>query len=258
MKNEKVFSAGGFYQTVHSSNALLHREAARIGARIVAQWLGIRAVTERVRVLDLACGSFPYAISEIISQNSGHEFEYWGIDINPDQIAGAKAVFAAAENIASVKLTEGDVWDVHLRGFDRKFDIIYSGLNLHHGTIAQLKKLFSELNCMIDDKGIFLSHDFYRPQEDDVDSVYNTVDDDWRPIFIEKQASYLRKYGAEERGILENAAHIMRYDHPLPVQYMADLLDDAGFSVRAHDLNDKDHPLGKYFAFIEARIKVPS
>src|SRR3990167_5545250 len=99
MKNERVFSAGGFYSFVVKSNALLHSGATSAGKKIIGQWLCKRPPTKPLRVLDLACGSLPISISEIMGSFGGHTFNYTGVDINPDQVRLAINEFKFPQNV---------------------------------------------------------------------------------------------------------------------------------------------------------------
>ncbi|MFA4971036.1 MAG: class I SAM-dependent methyltransferase [bacterium] len=254
MKNEKVFSNGGFYQVVLTSNALLHTEAAKIGTNIVSKWLRTQHNSEPVRILDLACGGTPYTVLQIINGNDDYKFEYCGIDINPDQVAKASQTLECLKNVIRFEVLEGDIWNISALNLDRKFDLIFVGMNLHHGSSSQIKDLFIRMIPHFAASGLFLNHDLYKPEICSTVLTNKLSDSDWRKIFIDEQKAYLRQYNVDEKGLAENAVHIMKYDHPLSLTEAVALIANAGFTVKTHQMTAFNHLLGKYFAVIEAKL----
>jgi len=85
MRREELFNRSGYYRFLLDSNALLHREAAAEATEALSSLLLDRAANKPERVLDLACGGWPTAISGVMVALPSRAFEYTGIDINPDQ-----------------------------------------------------------------------------------------------------------------------------------------------------------------------------
>ena len=86
MKNEKIFSKNGFYQFVVQTNLMFHTETIEIGVQILNNWIQKQNPKQPIRVLDLACGGLPISITQILGHFKDVDFEYFGVDINPDQI----------------------------------------------------------------------------------------------------------------------------------------------------------------------------
>src|SRR5262249_12953724 len=152
----------GAYPFVVQSNLLLHRQVAVKGRDVLAQWLRGRDPSLSLGVLDLACGGAPVSISSMVAHFSGYQFEYTGVDVNLDQVEAARQ-FEYPDNVLSAELIEANAWDFP-EGFKRKqFDIVYSGMNLHHGTPEEIYCLLLQVKQVLKPDGIFLNHDCYRP-----------------------------------------------------------------------------------------------
>ena len=163
MRREELFNRSGYYRFLLDSNALLHREATDVATEALKPVLGKHAVDKPVRVLDLACGGWPKAIAGVMTQFSSRTFEYTGIDINPDQVKLAAGLFEFPGNVIGVLILEGNAWDLEALGISGGYDLIFSGMNLHHGNPAEFLFLARQLRALLAPCGILFSHDVYRP-----------------------------------------------------------------------------------------------
>lgn len=282
-----MFSKGGFYSFVVESNALVHRETGLIGGRVVAEWLARREVPSTIKVLDLACGGMPITIADIMRQFGDVSFEYTGIDINPDQVRQTRDNFEFPHNVSVCTVVEGNAWDLGALQLNGPYDIIFSGMNFHHGTPEELYYVGKQIHTLLSEDGVFLSHDAYRPNglpyirrpncnSDDCSISYRQVDekviaaidvpdfgitdhyphapaDEWRVEFFECFRSYLRQKGGEEDDITTCLDHVYERDYPVSAGEMTRILDAAGFHAEIHDFSEFNHPLGKYFAIVAAK-----
>jgi len=165
MQKEKLFIKAGCYSRVVESNALFHREAISYGSDIIKTLLGHYDSTQTINVLDLACGAEPISITKMLSHFPETNFSYTGIDINPDQVDFAKHHFQFPENIKDIYLFEGNAWDPLSYLLKDNYDIIFIGLNLHHGTPEEVYYLATQISKILNDKGVYLNHDVYRPND---------------------------------------------------------------------------------------------
>lgn len=165
MREEKLFSKDGCYSRVVESNALLHREAVTYGTRVVKALLKNYDSAQTIKVLDLACGAEPVSITEILNNFPDRNFSYTGIDINPDQVSFAKHQFQYPENIQEIIILEGNAWDPRLNTQDEQYDIVFMGLNLHHGTPEEVYYLATQVAKLLNHQGVYINHDVYRPDD---------------------------------------------------------------------------------------------
>lgn len=165
MRKEKLFSKDGCYSRVVESNALFHREAITHGSRIIKALLENYDPTQTVKVLDLACGAEPVSITQMLSNFPDRNFSYTGIDINPDQVDFAKHQFQFPENVQKINIYEGNAWDPRSCSLQDQYDIIFMGLNLHHGTPEEVYYLATQISTLLSPQGVYINHDVYRPND---------------------------------------------------------------------------------------------
>jgi len=284
MKTEKAFSKNGFYMFVLESNLMLHEHVARRGGQFLSNWLVGTPGNQSLQVLDLACGGTPIAISKILETCSAWTFHYTGIDINPDQIAAAKT-FQFPTNVSGASFIEGNAWDLFSLPLRDQYDIVFIGMNLHHGSPEEIYCLLLQVATKLSDKAVLINHDFYRPVDlpylrrpnvnpKDASESFAMIDDerlakldlkvsdvvteqeigqtDWRSGFIQRYVAALHEKGAPESGIEEVVTHVMSRDFPLSVSEMSVLAGKAGFEMTLLDLDATDQPLGQYFSLVGA------
>lgn len=285
MKREKAFSKNGFYMFVLESNLMLHQHVSDQGQQLLIGWLAQNPSDGIVRVLDLACGGSPISISKMLASCPKQTFHYTGVDINPDQIEIAKQ-FQFSNNVCRVTVIEGNAWDFSNLTLDNEYDIIYTGMNIHHGSPEEIYCLLLQCKSKLSKQGMFINHDFYRPANlpylrrpqvnpcDSSDS-FMMIDEetlskfhlkafdfsegelqsisDWRLKFIEKYMQALRDKGAAEDRIEEMVAHVMSRDFPISFLQMKEIANKAGFELNIVELNAADQPLGEYFSLVTAR-----
>ena len=165
MRKEKLFSKDGCYSRVVKSNALFHREAIIHGVNVIKTVIENNNANKAISVLDLACGAEPISITQMLSHFPEIKFNYTGIDINPDQVEFAQHHFSYPENIDETHIYEGNAWDPIPSLQEDKYDIIFMGLNLHHGTPEEVYYLATQISKLLNSQGIYLNHDVYRPND---------------------------------------------------------------------------------------------
>lgn len=165
MQKEKLFSKDGCYSRVVKSNALCHHEAIIHGIEVIKNLVNKHHSNNTISVLDLACGAEPVSITDMLSHFPHQKFSYTGIDINPDQVNFADKQFKFPDNIYETQIFEGNAWDPKSCLLQDKYDIIFMGLNLHHGTPEEVYYLATQINELLNQNGIYLNHDVYRPDD---------------------------------------------------------------------------------------------
>jgi SAM-dependent methyltransferase len=289
MKQEKAFSRNGFYGFMLESNLLLHRQVARAGARFLSDWLSLRKSGEPVRVLDLACGGSPVSIADMFRAFPQQQFQYVGIDVNPDQIIAARA-FEFPDNVREKLLLEGNAWDfseIFGDEVEGKFDFVFSGMNLHHGSHAEIYCLLKQVKEILPDEGLFLNHDLYRPDYAPYESrpQVNPLDEQevfamialarlsdlggekfscktsgspeneaWKPEFLDRYRQTLVAKGASEAGIAEVLSHVANRDYPISISELQQIVDDLGFKLQVLEMDGESEPLAEYFSMVAVRF----
>ena len=162
MKQEKTFTKNGCYTFVLESNLLLHKQVADRARKFLSGWLLDKPADKPVRLLDLACGGAPVSISSTIAAFPEHVFHYTGIDINPDQAEAARR-FQFPKNVVKIVVLEGNAWDFSSLPLDEEYDVIFTGLNIHHGSPEEIYCLLLQCKTKLSQDGMFINHDFYRP-----------------------------------------------------------------------------------------------
>lgn len=274
MRREKLFSKDGFYSFIVQSNALLHHEAVEYGRRVVAQLLALRGTDEPVSILDLACGGEPISIAEIMRHFPHQRFHYTGIDINPDQVEHARTRFIYPDNTEQVRVIEGNAWDLQASGLTDSYDIVFMGLNMHHGTPEEIYYLAAQLAVLIKDDGVFINHDWYRPDDqpyvrrpdhhpdDPAESFLLVSQEDlsaiaippvtteeteagacdalWRIRYREALRARLIECGGDVEGADATAQHVAMRDYPISVAEFRKIFEQVGFKVKALRYGNSD------------------
>ncbi len=285
MRREKIFSRDGFYSFVVQSNVLLHRELIEQGTAILGTLLESRSNPDAVQVLDLACGGQPISIAEMMRRFPHQEFHYTGIDINPDQIASAEH-FLFPDNVSRVILREGSAWDLSRLHLEASYDLVFIGMNLHHGTPEEIYFLGRQLHGLLAADGVLINHDWYRPSEEpylrrpdcspdnpgesfllverqtldaaripEFDFPEVTWSKDipaWKARYINEMARLLCERGGSQAGVLENTQHIQARDYPISAWEGKQVLQSAGFNVRILNYEHSGLPINDYFAMLVA------
>jgi len=273
MQREPLFSRDGFYRFVVRSNALLHRQAAAAAQRVVAAVLGCCGTTE-LRLLDLACGADPVIPAHVMGAFPGVAFHYHGIDINADQVAGART-YPFPANAATVRIDEGSTWNLEGPALWERYDLIFMGMNLHHGTPEEIHRLLQQLGALLAEHGIFFDHDWFRPEGEPYQRLPKTDpnassaaspqrpaapefarsatewsgsgDPPWRDRFCELIHHRLLEAGAEPAGAESTCRHIRARDFPVSLSEFERLCTGAGLHGRALRYGTDD-PLMTYIA----------
>ena len=285
MRREKLFSNAGFYPFIVESNVLLHREAFDSGRRMFEQLMTKRAPERPVTVLDLACGGEPVVIAKIMESFPDRCFHYTGVDINPDQVEQARSVFKFPHNVAEVRINEGNAWDFRTAEPARKYDVIFMGMNLHHGTPEEIYYLATRIRDLLEDDGIFINHDCFRPDDQpylrrpdyhpenpaesfqlldwdvlssisqplfSINEIHgDTPEPGWRIRYRQSLSTTATERGGDQAGIESMNQHVNLRDYPISLQEFRKIFESVGFKVNTRRYNTQD-PLGEFIAMAVA------
>ncbi|MCG8423449.1 MAG: class I SAM-dependent methyltransferase [Proteobacteria bacterium] len=274
MRREKLFSKHGFYPFIVESNVLLHREAIEYGSRVVGHLLSLREDDRPVAVLDLACGGQPVSIAQMMGNFPDTRFHYTGIDINPDQVEEARSAFRYPLNVDSARIIEGNAWDPRNAGLKGRYDLIFMGMNLHHGTPEEVYYLVTQLQELIRDIGVFISHDWYRPDDEPylrrpdhhpdnpaesfqlvdqatlaslaipsivASEAKNSGDDPhWRVIYRNTVRDTLIERGGEVEGAKAGEQHMRLRDYPISLEELRTIVERVGVKAKILHYGDND------------------
>lgn len=276
MKNEELFSKNGFYKFVVQTNMMFHNETKQLGISILKKWINKQPINHPIRVLDLACGGLPICITNIISYFDQYEFEYTGIDINPDQIKLAES-YNFPKNIIKINLKEDNAWDLLPQLQNESFDIIFSGMNFHHGTPEELYFVANQLKQILNSDGLILSHDLYRPNQytylrrpntnpNNPSESYEMIskekllpipnlniketENDWRKELLQSLLNYLKEHNATRSDLDQEYDHVFARDYPVSTNEISNIFKEHGFKSKTHTY-DSNRILKKYFNLIE-------
>lgn len=288
MRREEFFNRTGYYRFLLDSNVLLHREAAAEAIEALLSVLSERTIDKPLKVLDLACGGWPMAIARVMAAFPERAFEYTGVDINPDQVEVASTLFEFPENVCAVRILEGNAWDLEPLGVADEYDLIFSGMNFHHGNPEELLHLAGQLRGLLAADGLLFSHDVYRPDAhayrrrpdvnpDDAAESFRLIDavgieavelpaldvpEDavsgepaWREDYLERMERTLIARGGDRGGTASTVSHMRQRDYPVSTQELSRILALAGFSTRVRRFDDSGEPLGPYVACCAARVR---
>jgi len=287
MRKEPLFSRYGYYGFLLDSNALLHREAVVAARHVLGEFLRARSLQAEVRVLDLACGGLPITLSEAMGAFPGQTFDYTGVDINTDQVELASR-FRFANNVTASLPIEGNAWEPSLLDVSAGFDLVYSGMNLHHGTPEEIHFLAMELRKIMRRPGLFISHDVYRPDDtlyrrrpdrnpenpaeswQLVDSrrlsryragVCGIAEDgeraepSWRRDYLQRMHETLLARGGEPDGAQSTVAHMRERDYPISLAEFRAVFTEQGFEVSNRRYDAPGEPMAPYIGFCAAILR---
>jgi len=289
MRREQLFSRSGYYRHLLDINVLLHREATQASVRELAGLLRGRASNQPLRVLDLACGGLPVTIAGVLDAFPEQAFCYAGIDVNPDQVAMAREQFRFPTNVTEVRIIEGNAWELDDIDLQPGYDLVYSGMNLHHGTPEEISFLGGQLLRLLGDRGLFISHDVYRPdgtlyrRRPDVNPAnqeesYLLVDPAklaclpspalvaaidgrpeepaWRLDYLGRMREILHARGADPAGIESTVQHMAERDYPVSTQELCELFQPLGLVVEVRRYSASQEPMEPYVAMCKATRSV--
>ena len=281
MRHEAIFSKNGFYEFVLSCNVLMHREAVKRASEVIGRFLRTRPSKKIVAVLDLACGGTPVTISSVLSNCAPQAFTYTGIDINPDQVEVARSTHAYPKNVTRVHILEGNAWDMGTLALDGPYDVVFSVMNLHHGTPEEIYYLGQQLRELLSDGGLFISHDVYRPANElyqrrpsanptNTAESFRLVDEAalsqakvptfalpayvgssepvWRSDYFERMRCALIDRGADAAGAEATTHHMRERDYPVSVSELCMIFERLGFKTRGLRYEHSKEPLAPYIA----------
>jgi hypothetical protein len=289
MRQEPLFSRSGYYRYLLDINVLLHREAATATRESLEDWRLAHPSGSTVRVLDLACGGLPLTIAEVMAGLPELCFDYTGVDINPDQVEAARE-FTFPVNVLVSRILAGNAWDLDALGLPGGFDLVYSGMNLHHGTPEEIHFLGLQLRRLLARPGLFISHDVYRPDG----TLYRRRPDtnpgkpseswrlvpperlreagvppaglpedlashepEWRLDYLRRMLETLRARGGDPGGAESTVEHMRERDYPISQQELLATFSGLGFRVSGGQYDAQGEPMAPYVAFCAAGLVEP-
>ncbi len=277
MRREDLFSRSGFYGFLLESNVLLHREAAQAAVEAFRPVVGGYGGAP-VPILDLACGGWPVAIAEAMAAFPGAVFHYTGVDINPDQVESAARQFPFPDNVRHRRIIEGNAWDLDALGLNSSYPLIFSGMNLHHGSPREVWFLGQQLKTRLCAEGLFFSHDVYRPDNEPYcprpefidgasahlvdperlasagvpafgsEHTASGLDPGWRREYVQRMYRTLIERGADPAGARSTVSHMLDRDYPLSTDEFRNIMESRGFRVQVRRYQDSAEPLGPFVA----------
>lgn len=279
MRREPAFSRGGAYHFTLEKNLGFHREAIATGIQILAKHFSRRLQNKKppknkklppnkkpLYVLDLACGGRPVATAAMMARFAPQTFEYTGVDINPDQVASCLQ-FDFPKNVTAKKILEGNAWDLDSLPLKGKFDIVFIGLNTHHGSPEEIfslvRRIFARLNAGgsrgLAAGGIFLNHDLFRPEKYPYvrkpAAGQVAAKKDWRDEWLTGYQAFVRQTGATEEMIAQGNQHMREWDYPLSMKELCDILKKTGFHTTQHSYTSKTNPFAHFYGMVAGRVK---
>jgi SAM-dependent methyltransferase len=286
VRREELFNRSGNYRFLLDSNVLLHREATAAATEVLRSALDERGSVEPLKVLDLACGGWPLAIAGVMAAVPEQAFEYTGVDINPDQVELAATLFEFSANVEPVRVLEGNAWDLGPLEICGEYDLIFSGMNLHHGNPQELLYLAEQLRGLLARGGLLISHDVYRPESQpyrrrpdrnpdnpaesfrlvdprrfpasgdpllDLPEDPNPGEPRWRRDYLETMGRTLLARGGDAVGTESTVAHMRQRDFPVSTRELSKILSLAGLRTHVRRFDDSGEPLAPYVACCFAR-----
>lgn len=285
MEREELFSRHGFYRFIVDCNVLLHREAGQAARGIVAARIGSWQADTPIRVLDLACGGLPISIAALMASFPEREFSYTGVDINPDQVELAGSLFDYPANVSRVRVIEGNAWDLGDLQVEGPYELIFSGMNLHHGSPREVCYLAQQLRDRLSPAGVFINHDVYRPDSEaywprpryspkgealdlvgehrldqagvpcpDVRIAPAREEPAWRVDYVGRLHDTVVARGGSVDGADSACAHMRERDYPISTAEFQTIFESVGFGVRVIHYDDSAEPLAPYIAMTVATL----
>lgn len=260
MRREPAFSRGGAYQFTLEKNLGLHREAIAAAILILGKHFSRRLRGDAapknkkpLRVLDLACGGRPEVMAKVMARFVSQTFEYTGVDVNPDQVASCLQ-FDFPKNVASKKILEGNAWDLDSLPLKAKFDIVFIGLNTHHGSPEEIFALARHVFARLNAGGIFLNHDLFRPAK------YPYVrkpapgqaaaNEPWRDEWLTNYHAFVLRTGVPAEAAAQGNQHMREWDYPLSRKELCDILNNVGLRSSQHPYTSKTNPFVKFYGMV--------
>lgn len=279
------FAQGNSYSEVVTRNTSTHREAVNAALQAFESWIRAQDVSRPIRLLDLACGEAPVLPNELARRFPDLIFDYEGIDISPLQIKRAQHVFKFPGNVRTSQFTLADAWDLR-HWAEGSHDVVFTGLNLHHGTPEELAFAFDGVRRVLKPGGLLLIHDEFRPAEwegqrlsylrrpdlfegkslkmvkdellseqqrrrGQIVSLSGEESADWRIEFVRRYGLNMTAAGISDSAQAFVEQHILSNDYPVSLPEMLALMRQSGFRARGAYFSGQ-HPVGDYFGFIEA------
>jgi len=252
MRREPTFNKGGSYQFIIGKNLGLHREAIATSIEIVSKFLSSLPKTKKtLNVLDLACGASPVIIAEVMNHFSNYSFEYTGIDINPDQVATCRK-FSFPKNVIKKEVIEENAWNLEEHSLKDKVDLVFIGLNTHHGTPEEISFLAKQIFSQLNKGGVFLNHDLFRPEKYPYlrRPKKGLPKNDWRDEWLSGYKSFLKTQGQSEDLAEQGIDHMRNWDYPISMEEMRTILVKIGFRVSTHSYTNPNHPFSNFYGMV--------
>lgn len=271
-----TFFSLGTYTPVVTKNTSMHHEAMEALGKLTDSYFNREAP---IRFLDIACGGQPVTPHFLI-RNTHSSFKYTGVDIDPNQIQAAQAYLFEDCKI-STRFLVGDGWNLGEipELVEDRFDIVFTGLNLHHGTPEEIYYALLSIKQKMLPGALLLIHDEFRPSEETYfrrpehgpsGRSLQLVDHqrlasvssleipesiiDWRNPFLTTYRENLERVGITGEIAQKVIDHISEYDYALSLDEMTAILKKLGFQVISQSFGSTSHPVGMYFGIMMATL----
>ena len=158
------------------------------------------------------------------------------------------------------------------------YDLIFSGMNLHHGTPEEVCYLATQLWNRLRPGGLFISHDTFRPDDTpyaprpriidgetsalvsrsvldaanlpDLEIIAETGGNTpyWRADYVDRMQRALLAKKAELAGVESSIAHMRSRDFPISMAELKAIMYAQGFDLLIKRYDNTDEPMGPYVA----------
>jgi len=169
----------------------------------------IKSVANAKTILDVGAGTGLF--SQFVYQQNPH-LHFTLADISAPMLSVAKERFKSMENFDFIEL------DLSTDNIPGKYDIIISGLAIHHLTDTDKQKLYSNIYNALNEGGLFINADQVTGRSMLFDSLYKY---EWRETVSHSELDHEALIQAFERTKLDKLA---------PLDKQLKMLEKAGFN----------------------------
>lgn len=162
------------------------------------------------KVLDLGAGT---GLFSALIKGVFPNCEVTLTDISSEMLLKAKERFAGNSDVNYI---QNDYINETIPG---EYDVVISGLSLHHSTQSELQSIFKKLYSCLKTNGVFINADQILGRTSDIEKAYEVA---WLKQAKEKKCT---------KKEIEVALKRMESDKTLPLSVQLSLLEKAGFDM---------------------------
>jgi hypothetical protein len=266
-------------------NIFLQRDAANAALTEISKWLGSLETSPPIcRILDLSPPTWPSLAVKLASLFPDQLFEFSLVStVSSAKRANVRQQFLPNLTLISVNDTP---WNLDNFGSAGPYDIILFALQTSTASVAEISYFISAAFSLLAPKGLFLNHDFFRPEATPFigrpDYSFDTATEsmrlvpeekfesivmlemaepnltakkpgDWRKAYISDVSIHLRARGADEATVFQVVRDFQRQEFPLTRTETLSALAQFGFKPRLIAYDDSEHPLQDYYSLVASR-----